>query len=159
METTKNTPKQAAQLTRAELEIMQTIWTKGRARIHDILADMSEPRPAYNTVSTIVRILEQKGLVAHTAYGRVHEYYALLDRDDYAGLYMTNAMGYFFGGSPVQMVSFMSKRENISVGDLDSIIGILEEVKRESGGKNRNIGNADNGDEKSTKRQVVIGRR
>ena len=63
------------ELTRAELEIMQVIWKKGKVLVHDILEEMPEPRPAYNTVSTIVRILESKGFVSHKAYGRTYEYF------------------------------------------------------------------------------------
>ena len=66
------------ELTRAELEIMQVIWKKGKVLVHDILEEMPEPRPAYNTVSTIVRILESKGFVSHKAYGRTYEYFPLV---------------------------------------------------------------------------------
>ena len=61
------------ELTKAELEIMQVIWKRGKVLVHDILDEMSEPKPAYNTVSTIVRILESKGFVSHKAYGRTYE--------------------------------------------------------------------------------------
>jgi predicted transcriptional regulator len=117
------------ELTRAELEIMQILWQKGRAFVGDILEAMPEPRPAYNTVSTIVRILESKGFVDHTAYGRTHQYHPIVGRDQYTEQYMTGVLGNFFGGSLVQMVSFLSRRENLSVGEFDSMIGILEEIK------------------------------
>ncbi|MDR2894402.1 MAG: BlaI/MecI/CopY family transcriptional regulator [Alistipes sp.] len=120
------------ELTRAELEIMQILWEKGHALVHDIRDAMPEPRPAYNTVSTVVRILETKGFVGHTPYGRTHEYHPLTSREEYTDRYMTGVLGNFFGGSPVQMVSFLSKRENISTKELDSIIEILEELKNES---------------------------
>ena len=68
------------ELTRAELEIMQVIWKKGKVLVHDILEEMPEPRPAYNTVSTIVRILESKGFVSHKAYGRTYEYFPRVHR-------------------------------------------------------------------------------
>ena len=128
---TETIKKRPAELTRAELEIMQILWLKRRAFVNDILDEMPEPRPAYNTVSTIVRILEQKGFVAHTAYGRTHEYHPLVGREEYTEQYMTGVLGNFFGGSLVQMVSFLSRRENVSLKEFDSIIGILEEVKKE----------------------------
>jgi predicted transcriptional regulator len=78
-----------------------------------------------------VRILEQKGFVAHTAYGRTHEYHPLVGREEYTEQYMTGVLGNFFGGSPVQMVSFLGRHENISVKELDSIIGILQQLKEE----------------------------
>jgi predicted transcriptional regulator len=123
--------KRPRELTRAELEIMQILWAKGRAFVGDILETMPHPRPAYNTVSTIVRILEAKGFVGHTAYGRTHEYHPLVGREEYTEQYMTGVLGNFFGGSMVQMVSFLSRRENLSVGEFDSMIGILEEIKKE----------------------------
>ena len=79
----KNRPQE---LTRAELEIMQVLWNRGAAVVHGILDEMDEPKPAYNTVSTIVRILEKKGFVAHKAYGKTHEYYPVVSKDDYARL-------------------------------------------------------------------------
>ena len=126
------TKKRPTELTRAELEIMQILWQKGYALVHDILDEMPEPRPAYNTVSTIVRILEQKGFVGHTAYGRTHEYHPLVGREEYTEQYMNGVLGNFFDGSLVQMVSFLSRRENISMKDFDSIIGILEQVKNQA---------------------------
>ncbi len=128
---TETIKKRPTELTRAELEIMQILWQKRRAFVNDILDEMPEPRPAYNTVSTIVRILEQKGFVAHTAYGRTHEYHPLVGREEYTEQYMTGVLGNFFGGSLVQMVSFLSRRENVSLKEFDSIIGILEEIKKE----------------------------
>ncbi len=123
--------KRPQELTRAELEIMQILWDKRRAFVGDILEDMPTPRPAYNTVSTIVRILEKKGFVGHTAYGRTHEYHPLMGREEYTDQYMTGVLSNFFGGSLVQMVSFLSSRENVSLKEADSIIGILEELKKE----------------------------
>ncbi len=126
------TKKRPSELTRAELEIMQILWDKRRAFVNDILDDMPTPKPAYNTVSTIVRILEQKGFVSHTAYGRTHEYYPLVGREEYTDQYISGVLTNFFGGSLVQMVSFLSRRENVSLKEFDSIIGILEEVKKEA---------------------------
>ncbi len=126
------TKRRPTELTRAELEIMQILWQKGHALVHDILDEMPEPKPAYNTVSTIVRILEQKGFVGHTAYGRTHEYHPLVGREEYTEQYMNGVLGNFFDGSLVQMVSFLSRRENISMKEFDRIIGILEQVKKEA---------------------------
>ncbi len=126
------TKRRPTELTRAELEIMQILWQKGHALVHDILDEMPEPKPAYNTVSTIVRILEQKGFVGHTAYGRTHEYHPLVGREEYTEQYMNGVLGNFFDGSLVQMVSFLSRRENISMKEFDRIIGILEQVKKQA---------------------------
>ncbi|MDR2882768.1 MAG: BlaI/MecI/CopY family transcriptional regulator [Alistipes sp.] len=124
--------KRPQELTRAELEIMQILWNKQRAFVGDIIEEMPHPRPAYNTVSTIVRILDKKGFVGHTAHGRTHEYHPLVGREEYTDQYMTGVLSNFFGGSLVQMVSFLSRRENVSLREANSIIGILEELKLEA---------------------------
>ncbi|MDZ7776047.1 MAG: BlaI/MecI/CopY family transcriptional regulator [Bacteroidales bacterium] len=69
------------ELTKAEEEVMQVLWALKRAFVNDILAEIPEPRPAYNTVSTIVRILERKKFVAHELHGRSHKYYPLISRE------------------------------------------------------------------------------
>jgi predicted transcriptional regulator len=134
----ENIRKRPAELTRAELDIMQIVWQKGRVLIHDILDGMPEPRPAYNTVSTIVRILEQKGFICHKAYGRTHEYYPLVEREEYTENYMNGVLGNFFEGSLVQMMSFFTSRDNISIKEFDQIIGILEKVTSATEKENRN---------------------
>ena len=80
------------ELTPAELEIMQILWDIEKGFVNDVLALLPEPKPAYNTVSTIVRILEQKGYISHTPYGRSHEYYPIVDRESYTRDYMTNVL-------------------------------------------------------------------
>jgi len=113
------------ELTKAELEIMQVIWKKGRVLVHDILSEMPEPKPAYNTVSTIVRILENKGFVSHKAYGRTHEYYPLVEKEEYTNSYMRGVLDNFFEGSFSRMVNFFSSQKSISVEEADEIIKML----------------------------------
>lgn len=126
VEIVKNRPQE---LTRAELEIMQVLWAKGAAVVHGILDEMEEPKPAYNTVSTIVRILEKKGFVSHKAYGKTHEYYPLVTKDDYARRYMNTVLNNFFEGSVCRMVSFFSENKAISVEETDAILEMLRERK------------------------------
>ena len=113
------------ELTKAELEIMQVIWRKGRVLVHDILSEMPEPKPAYNTVSTIVRILENKGFVSHKAYGRTHEYYPLVEKEEYTNSYMRGVLDNFFEGSVSRMVNFFSSQKSISLKETDEIMKIL----------------------------------
>ena len=113
------------ELTKAELEIMQVIWRKGRVLVHDILSEMPDPKPAYNTVSTIVRILENKGFVSHKAYGRTHEYYPLVEKEEYTNSYMRGVLDNFFEGSFSRMVNFFSSQKSISVEEADEIIKML----------------------------------
>ena len=123
-EIVKNRPQE---LTRAELEIMQVLWSKGAVVVHDILDEMD--KPAYNTVSTIVRILEKKGFVAHKAYGKTHEYYPVVSKDDYARRYMDTVLNNFFGGSVSRLVSFFSENKAISLEETDAILDMLKNRK------------------------------
>lgn len=123
---TKNRPQE---LTRAELEIMQVLWAKGAVVVHDILDEMEPPKPAYNTVSTIVRILEKKGFVSHKAYGKTHEYFPLVSKDDYARRYMDTVLSNFFDGSVSSLVSFFSQNKAISVEETDAILEMLKNRK------------------------------
>ena len=117
------------ELTRAELEIMQILWTIERGFVNDVLAELPEPKPAYNTVSTIIRILEKKGFVAHRSFGKSHEYYPMVDRDSYTSDFMTTVLNNFFGGSASQMVSFLSSNRTISLEETNAIIEMLKEEK------------------------------
>ncbi len=121
----KNADMPQQELTKAELEMMQVIWDKEKVLVHDILDVLPEPKPAYNTVSTIVRILEQKGFVGHKAYGRTYEYFALVSKEDYTQRYMTTVLDNFFDGSLSRLVSFFSKQESISAGEQAEIIKML----------------------------------
>ncbi len=118
------------ELTKAELEIMQIIWAKGRVLIHDILVDMDEPKPAYNTVSTIVRILEKKGFVSHKAYGKTYEYFAVVEKEDYTRTYMNNVLKNFFGGSFSSMVNFFAADKSISAEDMDEIMKMINDSRK-----------------------------
>ena len=113
------------ELTSAELEIMQVLWRIGAGVVRDILEELVAPKPAYNTVSTIVRILEKKGFVGHKAYGKTHEYYPLVTKDDYARRYMDQVLSSFFGGSVSRLVSFFSEHKAISVEETDAILKML----------------------------------
>lgn len=121
----KNADMPQQELTKAELEMMQVIWDKEKVLIHDILDVLPEPKPAYNTVSTIVRILEQKGFVGHKAYGRTYEYFALVSKEEYTQRYMATVLDNFFDGSLSRLVSFFSKQESISAGEQAEIIKML----------------------------------
>lgn len=114
------------ELTRAELEIMQILWSLGKGFVNDVLAVMPEPKPAYNTVSTIIRILEKKGFVAHNSYGKSHEYYPLVDKDAYTGSFMNSVLNNFFDGSASRMVSFLSSNKSISLEEADEIMKMLK---------------------------------
>jgi len=116
------------ELTKAEEQIMQLLWEQKNAFVKDIVEQMSNPKPAYNTVSTIIRILEKKGFVGYKAYGKTHEYFPLVSRKDYTRSFMKNFMRNYFSGSFQEMVSFFAKEDNMSLSDLDELV---EDVKRD----------------------------
>lgn len=116
-----------AELTRAELEIMQLLWQIERGVVHDLIERMEEPKPAYNTVSTIVRILEKKGFVGHKAYGKTYEYYPLITKQAYTSRYMQGVLHNFFDGSLSRLVSFFSAEQSITVEETDEILRLLKQ--------------------------------
>ncbi len=118
------------ELTKAELELMQIIWAKGRVLIHDILEALDEPKPAYNTVSTIVRILEKKGFVSHKAYGKTYEYFALVEKEEYTRTYMNNVLKNFFNGSFSSMVNFFAADKSITAEEADEIMKMIKDSKK-----------------------------
>lgn len=126
VEIVKNRPQE---LTRAELEVMQILWRIGRGVVHAIIDEMEEPRPAYNTISTVVRILEKKGFVGHKAYGKTHEYYPTVTKEEYTSRYMTTVLDNFFDGSLSRLVSFFSSERNLSTEELDELMRIINEKR------------------------------
>jgi len=120
------------ELTKAEEQIMQILWKIQRGFVKDILKEFPEPKPAYNTVSTIVRILQDKGFVDHKAYGRTHEYYPLVTREEYTKSRMSNLVRDYFSNSYEKMVSFFAREKNISTKDMEEIIKMMEkEIERQ----------------------------
>jgi len=123
------------ELTKAEEQIMQLLWEQEKAFVKDIVEKMNNPKPAYNTVSTIIRILEKKGFVGYTAYGKTHEYFPLISRTDYTRTYMKSFIRNYFSGSFQEMVSFFAKQDNMSLSDLNEL---MDDVKRDLQTENKN---------------------
>lgn len=113
------------ELTKAEEQVMLLLWQKGKALVRDILNELPEPKPAYTTVSTIVRILEGKGFVAHEELGNTHLYYRLVNQDEYAGKFMRGFVKDYFSNSYKNLVSFFSRQEDISIRELEEIGRII----------------------------------
>ena len=110
------------ELTKAEDQIMQLLWKLEKAFVKDIIEQMTIPKPAYNTVSTIIRILEKKGFVGHNAYGKTYEYFPIVSRKEDTRSYMKNFMSNYFSGSFQEMVSFFAKEDNMSLSELDDLV-------------------------------------
>lgn len=116
-------------LTRAEAEIMKILWQLGKAFIKDILARMDEPRPAYTTVATFVRILEKKGIITHVTYGNTHEYYPLISEQEYRKYEVQQLVENYFDNSVTNLVSFFMKEDNLKKSDLDDLAAFIEKNK------------------------------
>jgi len=119
------------ELTKAEEQVMQVLWDLKKTNVHSIIEQLPEPRPAYNTVSTIVRILEQKGFVGHESVGRAHFYFPLVEKDQYRKFAMSNLMDGYFQGSLSKMVSFFAEKENLNSQEIDEIKRIIEQHKKD----------------------------
>jgi BlaI family penicillinase repressor len=117
------------ELTRAEDQIMQILWTLKKGFVKDIVEEMPSPKPAYNTVSTIIRILEKKGFVGYKAYGKTHEYYPLIPKEKYSKFYLNNFLKGYFGGSFQNLVSFFAHDGKMDVKDIDALLKQLEKMK------------------------------
>ena len=119
------------ELTKAEDQIMQILWRLEKAFVKDIVEQMPSPKPAYNTVSTITRILEKKGFVGYKAYGKTHEYFPLVSKDKYTKFYLNNLVGGYFNGSIQSLVSFFASENKMDVNDIDQLLKKLEELKQQ----------------------------
>jgi predicted transcriptional regulator len=116
------------QLTKAEEQIMQILWDMGEGLVKDIRDRFGEPRPARNTVSTVVRVLEKKGFVGHRAYGNVHVYFPVVSKGEYSKSQLFGLMEGYFNNSFPAMASFFAREKDLTLKELDEL---LEDTKRE----------------------------
>ena len=116
-------------LTNKEEEIMRILWKLKKAFVKDILAEITEDKPHYNTLSTIVRNLEEKGYVSYKAYGKTHQYFPIIEKEDYRKRFFNTAIDNYFNSSYKNVVSFFAKEEKISVKELKEIINLIENKK------------------------------
>jgi len=122
------------ELTRAEAEVMQILWRLKKGFIKEILEKFGEPRPAYSTVSTIIRILQDKGFVNYRVYGRTHQYFPVISKDDYRKSQMSSFVKNYFSNSYQKMVSFFAREDSITVKEMEEI---MEMMKKEEKDKKR----------------------
>jgi predicted transcriptional regulator len=118
------------ELTNAEEQIMQVLWKIEKGFVKDILEHFKDPKPAYNTVSTIVRVLESKGMVSYKAYGNSHQYFPLLSKKDYSSNHLNKFAKNYFGNSMKDLVSFFTENNKLSVEEIDETIKMLNELKK-----------------------------
>jgi BlaI family penicillinase repressor len=119
------------ELTKAEEQIMQVMWEIKQAFVKDVIAELPEPKPAYNTVSTIIRILEGKGFIDHEAFGTTHRYFPIVNIEDYKSFASEKLLNSYFGNSVEKMFSFFIKREKVDLKEADEILKLIEKLKKD----------------------------
>lgn len=119
------------ELTKAEEQIMQVLWDLKKGFVKEVIEPLSEPKPAYNTVSTIIRILETKGFIDHTAYGKSHQYYPIISKEEYKSFATEKLMSGYFENSVESMFSFFVKKQKIDLAEADEIMKMIEKIKNE----------------------------
>jgi BlaI family penicillinase repressor len=117
------------ELTKAEEQIMQILWQLKEAIVKDILDHMPDPKPAYNTVSTVVRLLEAKGIIGHKACGNSHIYFPLVAETDYKQFTFDKMMKNYFDNSYQSLVSFIANEKKQDITELDELSTLLENLK------------------------------
>ncbi|MDI9310360.1 MAG: BlaI/MecI/CopY family transcriptional regulator [Limnohabitans sp.] len=116
-------------LTNKEEEVMHILWRLKKAFVKDVLAEITEDKPHYNTLSTIIRNLEEKGFLSHNAYGNTHQYYPIIEIEEYRKKFMSTAIENYFNNSYKNMVSFFAEENKISAQELREILEIIEQKK------------------------------
>ncbi|HTM97940.1 MAG TPA: BlaI/MecI/CopY family transcriptional regulator [Pedobacter sp.] len=122
------------ELTKAEERIMQILWKLQTAFVKDIIDELDEePKPPYNTISSIVRLLEKKGYVSYKAYGKTYEYFPAISKEDYAKTTFTKLFSGYFDNSPASLLSFMVKEEKLSAVDIAELTALINKNKNQDG--------------------------
>lgn len=119
------------ELTKAEEQIMLILWEMEEALVKDVIEKMKEPKPAYNTVSTVIRVLEGKGFLDHKAIGNTYIYFPIIKEADYKRFALDKVMNNYFENSYESLVSFLVKDRNMDLNELDELIALAEKLKKD----------------------------
>ena len=123
-------------LTKAEEQVMQILWEMEEAIVRDIVNKFPEPRPAYNTVSTVLRVLEKKEIVNHKAYGTTYVYFPLVSKKEYSKFQFTNLIRNYFNGSFPKMAAFFAQENNLSIHELEEMMEMAKREMKDDGEQN-----------------------
>jgi len=121
--------KQIKELTRAEEQVMQVLWQLEKAFVKEVIDELPEPKPAYNTISTFIRILETKGFIGHNSFGKSHQYYPLISKEEYQNFSADKLLTGYFDNSVERMFSFFVEKEKIDLKEADEIMKLIEKLK------------------------------
>lgn len=119
--------KRTNELTRSELQVMTILWDIQKGTVSEVLEHFPEPKPAYNTVLTFLRILKEKQYVASEAIGKQHRFYPIIQHGEYTRNYMRSIKDSLFRGSASSLVNFFVKEENLSSEEIEELIALLKE--------------------------------
>lgn len=122
--------KSISQLTKAEEEIMQIIWEIQPCLVRDIINKLGDPDIPHSTVSSVVRILERKGFLGHKAYGKTHEYFPIISKEEYAQQGVKSLLEKYFSGSPKKLVSFLVKSEDMNLKELNELLKSIDKPEK-----------------------------
>jgi BlaI family penicillinase repressor len=117
-------------LAKREEQIMQAVWTLGEAFIKEVIQELPDPKPHYNSVATIVKILEEKGFLAHNTIGNIFQYYPAISKEDYQRHSMKDIVNQYFDNSYPRMLAFFAKEQKLSENELNEIIDIIKSNKK-----------------------------
>jgi len=113
-------------LTKAEEQVMQILWDLEEGLVKDVIRKFPKPKPAYNTVSTVIRVLEKKGFVDHKAYGNTYVYYPLVRKEEYARIHFMGFMKDYFNDSFPKMAAFFAREKNLDIAEMEEILKMTE---------------------------------
>ena len=116
------------ELTKGEEQVMQVIWSIGQGFANEIMAAFPEPKPAYNTVLTVIKILEKKGFVKHETFCRANRYTATISKEEYSKHFLGSVVERYFNNSYLDLVSAFAKKENFSLEELEALKKVIDEA-------------------------------
>lgn len=115
------------ELTKAEEQVMQFMWKLKKGFLKDIVEEFPEPKPAYTTVSTVIRVLVRKKFLGYNSYGKINEYYPLISKGEYFGIQFKGSVKEYFNGSPTSFASYFASDKDLNLKELEEIRKIVEE--------------------------------
>lgn len=120
------------EITKAQEDILKALWEIKDGAASDVLDILPDPKPAYNTVSTVIKVLEKKGYVSHKTYGKTNVYFAVISKQEYAQYQLKQTIKGLFNGSINQMMSSFVKNKDVSLNELEELKEMLEqEIKNQ----------------------------
>ena len=122
-------------LTKAEEQVMQYLWKIKKGFLKDVVEQFPEPKPAYTTISTVIRVLVKKGFIGHKTYNKANEYYPIINKDEYSKVNFKRLMIGYFNNSPEKFASFFTNENNLTLSELEEIKKIVEDQIKRQGAK------------------------